>query len=143
MGTYACSLTNSRSLQVVQNNALRAVANTDARYPTDRLNTSLEVEWLDVSRQKAVCIETYKILNGLSPANLQQKVEVKIPDRMTRSSSQLQIARPHTRTVLGDMNFIIRSHKYWAKIPNEITVSESLSELKNSLKIYQGLEHTR
>ena len=53
----ACSLMISRYLQVGQHDGQRAVLNADHRYHTYRMHNVLQVEWLDVARETATCIE--------------------------------------------------------------------------------------
>ena len=66
-----CSLTSKRILQVRQNNALRAVLEVAQRFPTDRLHGSLNIDWLDINRQKSTCIEVHKNIHGHETSNLE------------------------------------------------------------------------
>ena len=63
---------STEKVAVYKNNSMRAVANVDGRYLTDRLHQSLDFEWLNISREKAICIEVYKALNDLSPQPFQE-----------------------------------------------------------------------
>ena len=56
------SNTNSNHLQVLQNNALWAVMEVDNRYTSSEMHSSLEVEWLDITRKHLTCAELYKLV---------------------------------------------------------------------------------
>ena len=138
-----CSITSQRQLQVSQNNALRAVLRADNRSPTERLHESLNIEWLDVARQKTTCLEAFKIVHGLGPSNLNSIVKQVNPVRSTRSGDTLMLECPRTHTKLGDMNFKIRAYHYWKGLPPELRRIEQLDTFKCDIKKYEGITHIR
>ena len=65
-----CSKTESNKLEVLQNNALRAVMSVDFRYSVINLHQELEIEWLDVTREQASICGLYKLISGHGPQHL-------------------------------------------------------------------------
>ena len=115
----------------------------DPRYPTDRLHDNLKIDWLDVARQKATCIEAFKIINGLAPRNLNNIVRQVNPVRHTRSGNTVMLDCPKTRTKLGDMNFKICAYRYWKGLPADLRSVDSLDTFRTNIKQYEGLMHVR
>ena len=138
-----CSLTNSRKLQVAQNNSLRAIARADYYYSTDALHKELGIEWLDVQAKKSLCVELYKNANHLNRVRNCNKVEWVSHDRSLRSADKGNLVIKRTKTKLADMNMFIRGPQVWLTLPVEIKKSESLTSFKRQLRLYDGFVHIR
>ncbi len=138
-----CALTTARFLQIVQNNTLRAVMHVEARFSTELLQETLEVEWLDVSRQKSLSTEIYKCLNDLGPPNLKRVLVKHEPQRETRSSVAVKLERPCTNMSLGDKNLVVRAHYTWEHLTTDIKNCPTLGQFKNLVKDFAGFIHVR
>ncbi len=129
-----CSKMNHNRLQVLQNNALRAVKQVNSRFSATELHTTLNIEWLDVYRKKYTCTEAYKLVNGIGPPNLTNLFERVVPTRVLRSNDSIVLRQPNTRTIFAENNFVFRAIKYWAQIPPHIQHSTSSDMFKSELK---------
>ncbi len=138
-----CSLTNRRKLQIAQNNSLRAIAQVDNLYPTEALHIDLEIDWLDVTVDKTLCIEMFKNVHGLNPIRNYQKVNWLSHDRALRSNTHAELAIRRTNTKLGDQNMFCRGPRAWLHLPEEIRKLETLSGLRTAVKKHDGFPHTR
>ena len=138
-----CGVTSSRDLEILQNNALRAVRKVDYRYSATSLHNELYVDWLDVGRKISTCVEAFKLSQGKGPLSLTELFKEKPPVRPLRSNALKLPAQPRTRTKLADNDFAIRSKTYWKYVPPEIRDSKTAKNFKKRLKEAHIFEHVR
>ena len=136
-----CTKTSARDIEILHNNALRAVIKVDCRYSATTLHQELEVEWQDVNRKIACCAEVFKLLNDEGPPSLTEKFKLEESNRVLRSNSQMQLEISRTHTHLGDRDFVIRSMKYWKETLLEIRSCKTVRNLKKWLKDRHIFEH--
>ena len=130
------------NLQVAQNNALRVVKNVDQRYSATALHSQLNVDWLDISRQKRCCTETFKVLNNMTPTSMGKQFRVHEQLRCLRSNSDLNFVPVTNRTIFADNNFGNRCHKYWSTLTPEIHNIPTLNSFKTCMRNYSGFTHS-
>ncbi len=138
-----CSLTNKRKLQIAQNNSLRAIARVDPLFPTEALHADLSIDWLDVTAQKALCIEMYKNVNNLNPNRNCEKVKWLSHDRQLRSGTQGELQILRTKTKLGDQNMFVRGPLTWLSLTPETRKIDSLSGFRKAVNKFDGFIHSR
>ena len=129
-----CNKQNQHRLQVLQNNALRAVKKVNARYSASSLHEELKVEWLDVYRKLYTCVEAYKLVNGQGPSSLTGLFERAMPTRVLRSNECINLHRLTTNTKFAENDFVVRAMSYWAQLPSHVQHSTSIDVFKSDLK---------
>ncbi len=129
-----CSRYNRNRLQVLQNNALRAVMMVNSRFSATDLHNTLSVDWLDVYRQRYTCIEVYKLVNGIGPPALTSQFEQTVPARVLRSNESILLYHVPTKTVFAENDFVYRGKVIWSKIPADIQHAPSIDHFKAELK---------
>jgi hypothetical protein len=123
-------------LQKVQNIAARIITNTK-RF--DHITPVLQsLHWLPVKQHITykVMVLTYRSLNGLAPNYLKDLLTYYEPVRRLRSSSQMLLDKPATRTNYGARAFSKAAPVIWNELPLELRQSPSLNIFKKSLKTY-------
>ncbi len=138
-----CSLTNSRKLQVAQNNSLRAIARADNYYQTELLNRELGIEWLDVQASKSICVEMFKNANNMNPVHNCNKVAWVSHDRSLRSAGRADLVIKRTNTKLADMNMFVHGPRAWSKLPVDLKKMDKLSGFERQLRNFDGFVHVR
>ncbi len=138
-----CFTTGAKKLQIAQNQALCAVLRHDTRSDTQSLHNDAAVPWLDVQRKISVCIQTYRLTNGIGPTTLVEEFEPQIGARQLRSAIKVihKHARRHTR--FAERDFVFRAKEYWKQIPAEIQSKPSVDSFKNAMKSTQIFGHVR
>ncbi len=136
------SLTSKRSVQVLQNSALRAVAKVNKRYSATALHDELQVEWLDIQRAKSTCTEVYKFTNGKGPQSLTDVFTPVANRRTLCSNAKICHEISRVKTKFSEKDFVYRGKKYWEKLPAPIQRSTSLEIFKSQLKsLHDVFEH--
>jgi hypothetical protein len=124
-------------LQRVQNSAARLISRTPKR---QHISPVLErLHWLPVSERidYKVLTLTYKSLKGLAPGYLAELLQERRPTRNTRSSSQLLLTEPRSRTVTyGDRAFSRAAPRLWNNLPQSLREATSLNSFKTMLKTF-------
>ena len=128
-------------LQIAQNNALRIVMNVDSRFSATALHNHLNVDWLDVSRRKRCCIDTYKALHAMAPSSVQRQFPINTSVLNLRSNSDLTFVPRHNRTKFSDKNFSNRCHRYWSELSREQRNCDSLNGFKRQMRDFDGFVH--
>ncbi len=129
-----CSVTEANKLQVLHNNALRAVKSVGKRYSATRLHSELEVEWLSTMRMRACCVEAYKYIHGIGPPEICDLFQRQNPVRSLRSENQILLPMQITRTKWAESDCIVRAKKYWRSLSEETQHAPSLETFKHRLK---------
>ena len=124
-------------LQLVQNNAARLVMRAKKR---DHVTPILKhLHWLPVQQRVAYKINllTFKSLNGLSPAYMQDLVCPYVPTRNLRSASQNLLVAPKTRGVrTGDRAFSSCAPRMWNDLPESVRMCTTIDSFKKHLKTH-------
>ncbi len=129
-----CTKYNQHRLQILQNNALRAVKKVNMRYSATSLHDELSVEWLDTYRKQYTCTEAYKLVNGIGPSPLTSLFVEKVPTRVLRSNKCITLNHVATNTKFAENDFVFRAMNYWSLIPAHVQHSPNVEMFKSNLK---------
>lgn len=136
------SSSNLNKLQRAQNTAARIILRT-SRY--DHITPVLEeLHWLPICQRikYKVLVYTYKALNGQCPQYLTDLLNVYRPTRALRSSNDLSLVVPRTRTVtFGNRSFSHAAPFLWNALPDAIRSSSSLDIFRKHLKTHLFLDN--
>ena len=132
------------SLPKAQLSRLQRVMNIAARLilqkPRDSSATELlrTLHWLRIEDRihfKVLCL-TWQSLDNNSPSYISDLIKRYDPSRCLRSSDNLYLHVPKTRTSYGDRAFRHSAPKLWNALPNSIREQPSLALFKNKLKTH-------
>lgn len=132
------------SLPKAQLSRLQRVMNIAARLilqkPRDSSATELlrTLHWLRIEDRihfKVLCL-TWQSLHNSSPSYISDLIKPYDPSRRLRSSDNLYLHVPKTRTSYGDRAFRHSAPKLWNALPNFIREQPSLALFKNKLKTH-------
>jgi hypothetical protein len=126
-----------RKLQRVQNTAARLVC----RLPRSCHITPVlrDLNWLPVKSRIMfkILLIAYKALNGLAPEYISELLQLHIPSRNLRSSSQYLLVEPRSHlSTYGDRAFSKVAPKLWNSLPIHIRCARSVEEFKKNLKTH-------
>ena len=127
-----CSKTASDELEVVHNNAARAVLGAPYRTSATLLRDRLGWSTLTQRRICHTAIWTYRCLKGYAPPYLGDLFvpTSKIHQRHTRQSNGLYIPRPKTNYL--KRSFVYQGTLTWNSLPESMRIVSSLDAFKRS-----------
>ena len=99
----------------------------------------LSLNWLPVRYRvdMKIMLFVFKSLNGLAPAYLSELLDLNVPGRCLRSSSNYNLSQPRSRLKSrGDRAFAVVGPKLWNSLPVSLRLLSSLYEFKLKLKFY-------
>ena len=126
-------------LQRIQNSAARLILK---KRKSDHISPLLSsLHWLPVSQriQFKFLVLIYKSVNNLAPSYLSDLLNLHIPSRSLRSSSDpssLTIPRPLRLKTIESRTFSVAGPSSWNDIPPSIRQAPSLSSFKSKLKTH-------
>ena len=128
----------TKRLQKVQNNAARLISSSPRRAHISPVLKDLH--WLPVEQRIVykLLLLTYKCLTDQAPSYLSSLLNLYVPSRQLRSSSdarRLHIPSYHLKTV-GYRSFSHQASMLWNSLPHSVRHSASTSSLKTSLKTH-------
>jgi len=130
-----CSVKNKQSINRILKQSARIILNKDTKTPSHELFSQLS--WLDfehsLSFQSAVL--TYKVLNGLAPAYLQDKL-IYSNNTNLRSSTNIHLRLPLVRKEKMKHSFSYSAVKLWNNLPEYIKQCLSVVSFKSALRLY-------
>jgi len=132
---YCNSILHGTSASNLVKNALaRTVNHSPLSVSASHLLSYLH--WLPVRKWTdfKIATLTYKVLSTQQPAYLHNLISYHQPSRVLRSSSQLLLEVPTTKTEFGRRAFSSASPQIWNDIPLPIRYSPSLDSFKCHLK---------
>ena len=135
---HFCNSGNTKKLEKVQERALRFIYSD---YISD-YNTLLEkahVSSLHVKRLRTMALETFKIVNKLSPPILQDLVHKKDTKYSFRYSNILQVHTVRT-TSYGKQSFRYAAAVLWNTLPEHFRTTNSFSHFKSLIQSWNGNE---
>lgn len=130
-----------QQLQRVQNACARVIVGC-AKY--GHITPVLkQLHWLPVQSRihYSILTLTFKCLHGLAPAYLADLLTTYHPVRSLRSSSQLLLVQPGSRTKIGERAFSRAAPILWNKLPLAVRQCNNIRQFKVSLKTYLFREH--
>ena len=126
-----------KRLQKIQNSAARLISRSKKH---DHITPVLkDLHWLPVeSRPKfKILLFTFKALQELAPAYIQELITVYQPSRCLRSESNFTLTVPRVRsTTYGTRCFTKSAAMLWNDLPMHLKKSSSVSVFKKNLKTY-------
>ena len=128
-------------LQRVQNAAARIVLR---KKKSDSITDTLkELHWLPVKQRilyKALCM-AHRCVSGTAPVYLSELVSLYVPQRSLRSTNQLLLQQPASRTrSYGDRAFAVAVPKLWNQLPMDMRLCDSYNSFKRKLKTHLFLD---
>ena len=127
-----------KRLQTIQNIAAQIITKT-RKY--DHITPVLRsLNWLQITNriEFKVLRLTYRILHGLAPAYLCDLITVKRSTRCLRSSAEINLSIPKTRTkTYGDRAFSVAAPRLWNALPNSLKAELSFNSFKRNLKTHR------
>ena len=123
---------------LVLNDVARVVTKTAYR---EHIKPSLyRLHWLPVKERIDFKLSTlvHKSINSFLPAYLSDQISFYQPSRNLRSSNQLRLNVPWTRTKLAERSFAVAASRIWNNLPLDITMlsSQSINIFKSNLKTH-------
>ncbi|XP_072021896.1 uncharacterized protein [Amphiura filiformis] len=127
---------------MVQNTAARLVLRVSRR---DHITPSLkQLHWLPI-KQRAIykiLLLAYKALNGMAPEYISDLVELYVPTRALRSSSEFRLSIPSYATKFyGKRSLAYAAAALWNTLPIHIRRASSTSMFKSQLKTHLFIQH--
>lgn len=133
---YLSSETNNKNVQERAHKFCMRTIQTHTKHSWKRLRSPPS---LYIRRQKSMAIETFKIINNLSPTCLQDLLKIKDQKYSFRYSNILD--RPLLRSShCGKKSFRFAAVTLWNSIPNHFRTGNSFSKLKSLIPSWNGLE---
>ena len=123
-------------LQRVQNACARVILIRPKRdHVTPML---LELHWLPVKCRITfkTLLLTFKCLHGLAPTYLSALLSPYCPTRSLRSSDQLLLNQPTSRTKLGERSFSCAAPRAWNQLPLAVRQCTTVNHFKVALKTH-------
>ena len=136
------SLLNGLSVAVVEK--LQRVQNACARVILIRPKRDhvtpvlLELHWLPVKCRITfkTLLLTSKCLHGLAPTYLSALLSPYCPTRSLRSSDQLLLNQPTSRTKIGERSFSYAAPRAWNQLPIAVRQCTTVNHFKVALKTH-------
>lgn len=133
----ACPKSTLRNLQLVQNAAARILTGTKRR---EHISPVLEsLHWLPVEfRIKfKLLLLTYKAINGMAPAYLQDELTSYQPNRALRSQNAGLLLVPRVcKSTVGGRAFSYQAPVLWNQLPFHVKQAPTVSTFKTRLKTF-------
>ena len=107
----------------------------DMRKPS--LSSVIQLPSLKVRRMRTIALESFKILNNLSPAYLNDLLTVKNHSYNFRYQKTVEV--PQVRTVKhGSSSFRSTAAKIWNSLPQHLRDISSFGVFKNQINAWSG-----
>ena len=140
---YDClSVTDSKTLQVLQNMAFKFILGVPLLTPTAVIHQELEMFTLQERRTQHSATMMYQVDKSLCPSPVLRlfRRRLDVTERQTRMNVQSNFEIPRYRLELCRRNFVYRGIKLWYDVPIELKNCESLACFKTNLKKYWLLD---
>ena len=124
-------------LQRIQNAAARIVARVKK---SDHITPTLfDLHWLPINEriEYKILTLTYKAMHNMAPKYITDLLDIRDCTRTTRSSSQIVLNIPKSRTVrYGDRSFSYAAPYLWKQLPCDLKAAPSFDSFKSGLKTH-------
>ena len=133
---YKAPRTYLNRLQRVQNCLAKTVSYTSPSLDSSHLLRALH--WLPVHKRIdfKIAVLAFRILSTQQPAYLHDLIHYYNPPRQLRSSDQILLRQPLTRTAFGTRAFSSAAPKIWNAIPLDIRQLSTVNTFKAHLKTF-------
>ena len=133
---HFCTEKNSKKIEKVQERALRFVYE-DYNSSYDNLLKKAKVPSLQIRRMRTMALETFKIMNKLSPSCLHSLVHLRNSKYYFRYNNILDI--PQVRTSrYGKKPFKFAAATLWNSLPDHFRTENSFSQFKSLMQSWNG-----
>ena len=122
----------------MQERALRFVYE-DYLSSYEQLLEKAKMPSLEIRSQRTMALETFKIINQLTPVCLQNMVNVKKSKYSFRYSNIVDIPQVKT-TTYGKKSFRYAAAAMWNSLPDHFRTESSFSQFKSLIQSWNGTE---
>jgi hypothetical protein len=133
---HLCSITDSRKIDKLQENALRFIYN-DYKSSYQNILMFASKDSLYISRLKCIVIEIFKTLNDMSPVFMKELFTQKSIDYDLRDDNVLVIPRYNTVTY-GFNSLRYQGTRLWKSLECKAKSSVSLNDFKRQIAKWKG-----
>ena len=131
---HYCSEKNSKNMERIQERALRFIYG-DYENTYDFLLEKSKLPALKVRRLRTIAVETFKIVNKISPSYLHNLIEIKGQSYNFRSQKTANIPRVNT-TRYGKKSFRFNAAQIWNELPNHCRQETSLEQFRKLIQTW-------
>jgi hypothetical protein len=133
---HFCSKSNTEKLEKLQYRGLRIVFN-DNESSYEALLNKVKLTTLHLSRMRTIAIETFKMIDNISPEYVRSLVNVKSSSYNFRYENTLEI--PNVKTVrYGKNSFRFEAVQVWNNLPNNIRTAQEYKEFIRLIRTWTG-----
>lgn len=133
---HFCSEQNSAKIEKIQERALRFIYE-DFGSSYDSLLERSKLPALKTRRMRTIALESFKIINKISPYYLQDLIVIKDNSYNFRYVNTAVIPQPRT-TSYGKRSFRYEAATIWNSFPNEVRQMTSFGQFKNYINSWCG-----
>ena len=130
---HFCTDKNTNKIEKVQERALCFVYN-DYSSTYLELVDKAKVPTLQVRRIRTMALETFKIINNLSPTCLNSLVRIKTSKYSFGYSNILDLPRVRTSSTYGKKSFKFAAASLWNSLPDHFRRENSFSQFKSLIQ---------
>ena len=133
---HVCGEANTKKIEKIQERALRFIY-SDYSSSYESLLIKSQLPSLKVRRLRTIALESFKILNNLSPAYLNDLLTFKKPSYSFRYQKTVEV--PQVRTVKhGSRSFRSTAAKIWNSLPQDLREISTFNVFKNQINAWSG-----
>ena len=133
---HFCSKTSTDKMEKLQYRALRLVySDFDSSY--EELLKRANMNTLKLTRIRKIALETFKILNNLSPSYILDLVKFKNTNYSFRYQNQAELPRVNTESY-GRKSFRYEAAHVWNSLPNEMRTTTDFKEFGRLIRTWEG-----
>ena len=133
---HFCGEANTKKIEKIQERALRFIY-SDYSSSYESLLIKSQLPSLKVRRLRTIALESFKILNNLSPAYLNDLLTFKKHSYSFRYQKTVEV--PQVRTVKhGSRSFRSAAAKIWNSLPQDLREISTFNVFKNQINAWSG-----
>ena len=136
MTWHFCSETNIKKMEKLQQRAIRFIYN-DYSTPYSDLLHRVDLPSLQIRRIRSMAIETFKIINEISPPLLNDLIVKRQSTINFRYTNILQIPQVRT-TTYGKNSFRYAAPSLWNSLPEDFRKCTNFSQFKTLIGTWNG-----
>jgi hypothetical protein len=123
-------------LQRVQNRAARIV--TNASFDQSSKDILKSLHWLPVRARIMfkILVMVFRVIHGTAPVYLQQLFTRNQSRYRLRSTDEINLNIPRTRTRMADRSIAITGPKWWNSLPNHLKCIQKEDQFRCKLKTH-------
>ena len=133
---HFCSKTSTDKMEKLQYRALRLVY-SDFDSSCEELLKRANMNTLKLTRIRKIALETFKILNNLSPSYILDLVKFKNTNYSFRYQNLAELPRVNTESY-GRKSFRYEAAHVWNSLPNEMRTNTDFKEFGRLIRTWEG-----